>query len=132
MTANQFTGPRAKLRAVRRHGKTFREEMSKYIEGAQGGGLKAVVKPPTTYRSIIADLPPVPEDLSVIAGEIAYQSRSSLDVLACDLARWSGATNVNDVYFPIAKTSEGYFDPGSRNKIKKLTPELREMIDGLQ
>jgi hypothetical protein len=131
MTSIQFLGPRAKLRAVRRHGKAFREELNRYI-ATNKDALKFRVVPPFTGYTGFASFSPMPEDLSVIAGEIANQLRSSLDLLACDLAKRSGATNINDVYFPIARTKEGYFDKRSRNKIAKLTPELRQAIDDLQ
>ena len=124
MTTNQFTGPRAKLRAVRRNANLFRSEMDRYIAANQNA-IRVEIKPPTTSRVVIADLTPVPEDLSVIAGEIAYQLRSTLDLLACDLAQWSGQTDFSGVYFPIAKTEIGYSEKGTRKKIAKLKPELQ-------
>jgi hypothetical protein len=130
MATNQFTVPHAKLRASQRHGKAFGEELRRYVE-ANKNCLKFITKPPSTDQVLVATLLPIPEDLSIILGEIAQQIRSALDILACDLARWSGATNTNDVYFPIAKTKEGYLDKRSRNKIKKLKPELQNMIDDI-
>jgi len=127
----QFSGPRAKLRAVRRHYKVFRDEMNRYI-ASNKGALKIRVVPPSTEISVFAHLLPLPEDMSVIIGEIAHQLRSSLDLLACDLAKYSGATKVNDVYFPIARTKEGYFDKRSQNKIAKLLPDLRQAINDLK
>jgi hypothetical protein len=131
MSINQFTAPRAKLRASERHGKAFREEMNRYIANNKNCA-KIVVKPPSTDQVVVVTLPPPPDDLSVIVGEIAQQIRSALDILACDLARWSGASNLKGVYFPIAKTKQGYFDKRSRDKIKKLKPELQDMIDAIK
>jgi hypothetical protein len=131
MTINQFTAPRAKLRAAQRHGAAFREELARYI-AENKDCIKIVTKPPSTDQVVVATLAPVSHDLSVMAGEIAQQIRSALDILACDLARWSGVPNVNGVYFPIAKTKDGYFDKRSRDKIKKLKPELQDMIDAIK
>jgi hypothetical protein len=119
------------LRAATRSGKIFKEELNRYV-AENKDAFKVVVKPPSTDRVIIANLAPAPEGLSVSVGEGANHLRSALDILACDLARWSGATNVNDVYFPIAKTKQGYFEKRSRKKIKKLRPELQSMIDAIQ
>jgi hypothetical protein len=131
MTINQFTAPRAKLRASLRHGASFQEALNRYV-AENKDAVKLVVKPPSTDQVVVANFAPAPEGLSLSAGEIATQLRSALDILACDLARWSGATNINDVYFPIAKTREGYFDKRSRQKIKKLKPELQSMIDAIE
>jgi hypothetical protein len=131
MSANQFSGPRAKLRAATRSGEAFGKELSRYIAESKAA-VKFVVRPPSTDQVLVANFTPTPEVLSVCIGEIANHLRSALDILACDLARWSGATSINDVYFPIAKTKEGYFDPRTRRKIKKLKPELQGMIDAIQ
>jgi hypothetical protein len=131
MSANQFSGSRAKLRAATRSGEAFGTELNRYV-AENNAAVKFVVRPPSTDQVLVANFAPTPEALSVHIGEIANHLRSALDILACDLALWSGAKNINDVYFPIAKTKEAYLSPRVRRKIKKLKPELQGMIDAIQ
>lgn len=52
---------------------------------------------------------PIPEDICVLAGELIYQLRSSLDQIAVAFARMStGKTSPKSVYFPTGDCSKGF------------------------
>lgn len=129
--ANQFLGPRAKLRSVKRKGEQFRAEFNSYVEMSRAlpDSIKSILKPPSIDYVVVANLPPIPDDLAVLIGEIVVQLRSCLDQLACELATLSGAENVKGVYFPIAKNEADYFARGTRDKIRKLRKDIQDIID---
>jgi len=127
----QFSGPRAKVRASLRHRKAFEDEMRAYVE-RNSAAFTLLDSPVRRERTLLLELEPLPEDIQVIVGEIIQQLRSALDLLACDLARFSGAQNLKRVYFPIAQTEEGFWDKRAQDKIRRLSPELQDMVRDLK
>ena len=65
-------------------------------------------------------------------GMIVNEQRSILDALACKLATRNGANSINDVYFPIVKTREIFFDKISKRKIRRLDAADQQAIEDLK
>jgi hypothetical protein len=132
MTLALFEAPYAKLRGAKRHGDFFKQELNRYVDSHKNSAITWEQVSPSADRILYAELRPIPPDLSVMLGDIAYQLRSTLDVLTCDLARWSGHNDVKRVYFPIARTEEFYRTKDTQDKIEKLKPELRAIFDEIK
>lgn len=123
-----FPSSHAKLRAVHRHAAVFRAMLNQYVKSAQNS-IHTIQKPPRMDNYVVLDIPPIPDDLSAIIGDIVHNLRSALDTMAVDLAKISGADRVHDVYFPIAKHEQDYFAKGTQQKIAKLAPEYQKLIN---
>ena len=72
-----------------------------------------------------------PDDLALIAGEIIYQLRSSLDHLAWQLVEANGGVPGQGTYFPIAETAAKYIAkaPG---QVQGMSAAAISMIDAIQ
>lgn len=72
-----------------------------------------------------------PDDLALIAGEIVYQLRSSLDHLAWQLVEANGSVPGQSTYFPIGQTAAKYIAkaPG---QVQGMSAAAIGMIDALQ
>src|SRR5262245_10856243 len=75
-----------------------------------------------------------PLRLSVLAGEIIYQLRSSLDHLVWALARHTGGLTEEDdrLQFPVCSDPEQYEAAVSGGMIKGVPQPARKIIDGVQ
>ena len=65
-------------------------------------------------------------------GMLVNEQRSILDALACALALRNRANNTKDVYFPILKSKDGFFEQLGRRKIKKLNEADRKAIENIK
>lgn len=79
----------------------------------------------------MADLPPV---INVEVGAIINVIRSSLDILACTLAKRNGCIDPKDVYFPIVGGPAKFvrLKDGRIEKIKRLSGADQATIEGLK
>jgi hypothetical protein len=77
-------------------------------------------------------LVPPPVSLRQEVGMIVNEQRSILDALACTLATRNGANHTKDVYFPITKTREGFYEDLGRRKIRKLSVTDQDAIEKLK
>lgn len=75
---------------------------------------------------------PISSHITMRAGNIIHDIRSSLDLLACCLARANGYTNVSGTYFPFGKTKEIFETPKVQRKIKKLPAAAARYIRRLK
>lgn len=72
-----------------------------------------------------------PVSLRQEVGMIVNEQRAILDALACTLATRNGANHTNDVYFPITKTKEGFFQRG-QDKIRKISFTDQQTIEAIK
>lgn len=79
----------------------------------------------------VTDPPAIPPQLNLIASDALHNMRVALDYLAGTLALLNGRT-MTSVYFPIAASGDEYRAAETQRKIKKLAPNAKAFIDGLQ
>lgn len=80
---------------------------------------------------VIEQTKEIPGTISVVVGEIVYQLRSTLDHLACALARQNGSSDTS-VYFPFAGDRQEFYLPATQRKIHKLGPDAIALIEELK
>jgi hypothetical protein len=81
----------------------------------------------------IAEMPSIPDELSLIAGDALHNFRSVLDHLAFELFLVSnGDPNETHTYFPILDDFKDYQDSIFTRKVKGMTEPIVEAIKGIQ
>jgi hypothetical protein len=81
----------------------------------------------------IADIRPVPSELSLIIGDAIHNLRSALDLLACQLVKLS----VNDhdcayTYFPVSESSRKFRDELKKDKMQLMGKRVISILERLQ
>ena len=74
----------------------------------------------------------VPLRFAVLAGEIIYQLRSSLDHLLWALVEKQGATHKSSHQFPIAATAEEFVEARKRRRIEGVSASAEKLIEAVQ
>ena len=74
---------------------------------------------------------PIPEEISIVVGEICYNLRAALDYLVYELARLDSGCIQNGTQFPI-EYKKKHFDRNSPQKLKGLNPSHVTAIELLQ
>ena len=74
---------------------------------------------------------PIPEEISILVGEICYNLRAALDYLVYELARLDSGCIQNGTQFPIEYNKKN-FDRNSPQKLKWLHPRHVAAIESLQ
>lgn len=84
---------------------------------------------PAHYRSssIVVREPP-PRDISSIFGDIIHNLRSSLDLLACGMAKLFGASDVRNVQFPFAASAEKLKFKIKKRGLNGLSAQLQRLL----
>jgi hypothetical protein len=90
---------------------------------------------PATYDSVVArQKQPFPLAFHVEFGAYLNTIRSSLDLLACALAKRNNIPRLDDIYFPVAWSHAAFIDPKFKGKkfIDALSQTERAIIQSLQ
>jgi hypothetical protein len=129
MTEFQFFGAQLKMDAANGHYQRLHAVLEAYSRANADSITHEEVG---EFREISCDLPPLPHEASIIAGEAAYQLRSALDVMTCHLARLSGAADTGKTYFPMASDKAYFESKPTQRKIQALSPERQQRIRDLK
>ena len=131
VTNDPFESCRAKINRANLH----LEQLTRDIRAADNSlyGLTAKDDPHSGERIIQASFPRLLfVGLSIVAGEVIHQARSSLDHLVTGLRIKNGATSKSRISgFPIFWERDKY-EKNGRPMIKGLHPDAIAIIDGLQ
>jgi len=74
-----------------------------------------------------------PVSLRSEIGMIVNEQRAVLDALACTLARRGGANTTKDVYFPVTKDRQSFYEPkGGKYKIRRLSQADQDKIERIE
>lgn len=134
--------PKEKLGRAREHLKTFYDEMLAYMKTDPFGTTHEVDSETgdDVFRLDIRELPPV--RLSVIAGDVAHNFRSSLDYLVWQLALTTTDKPNDRSAFPIyggdadtdvkVEQARKQFNTARRSQIGDLPPAAQDIIESVQ
>lgn len=129
MPNSKFVGARAKTKAAAGHFNRLEPILRAYTKNNQNAIIADEVG---GFIEISCDLPALPPEASIVAGEVVYQLRSALDVMTCEMARWSGATDTSKTYFPMARDQVFFDAPSTQRKIAALSPDRQGLIQSLR
>jgi len=80
----------------------------------------------------VVNVPDVPLPVSLIAGDVLQNLRSSLDHLACHLVKRAGGRVTLQTCFPIANGPDEYMSPRFRRKVEGMRQEAIDAIDVIE
>jgi hypothetical protein len=80
----------------------------------------------------VVSVPDVPLTISLMAGDILQNLRSSLDHLACHLVRKEGKPVTSQTSFPIANDATEYMAPHFRRKVEGMGQKAVDAIDVIE
>jgi hypothetical protein len=82
----------------------------------------------------VADLTPIPPEISLIAGDAFQNLRTALDHLACGMIKKNQGPVTTLSGFPIFDSDTKYFDPkdGAIKKVRGMDPTAIKAIDSLK
>lgn len=84
------------------------------------------------YQVVVVGAFDIPSRLSVIAGEIVHQLRSSLDHLVCALVASQGGSFTRNHQFPICSSIKRFADSRARGAIDGVSVTAEEIIRSVQ
>jgi hypothetical protein len=125
-------GPKLKIDRANAHLVHLKAIENKFFQ-ANNPEIVIDIDPQTGNKVVKAILrEPPPEILHVIAGELIYQLRSSLDQIAVAMARLSVAKpNPKRVYFPTGQDLKG-FKAAARSHLKSFDRDFVKAVIGLR
>ncbi len=128
-------GCREKIGRAREHVRNLDAEITEFIESAPPTITVITKSDPATggvRQSIVIDGPKIPLRLSVIAGEVVHQLRSSLDHLIWQLVVANGSHEPSRLLeFPVVRDSTNYASAAGQ-KLKGVRADAAELIESLQ
>jgi hypothetical protein len=132
--ADGLDGCLAKIERAKEHLESLKASANEYIELAKktltqssyhsDDGLKVILRATCPLE--------VNPKISVIAGEIVHQLRSSLDHLLCALIYQAGGTPDQHSQFPICTSRENYELQIKRKRIRGVSPAAQQLIEQSQ
>lgn len=137
------SGPTLKVARANRHLLDFYQMMTDYLETDPFPVTLEDDADGVHQNARINIVRKVPLELGALLGDVVHNLRASLDLIACDMARQNGCTEVQieKTYFPISKNEEMYkLGPqtagggrgkSGRHKIHYLSPSDKDAIDAL-
>lgn len=130
-TINSLEGPKLRIERANAHINELIPLIRSFCEGQRYTSWVDVNPNGNRVIKVKIDPAPVPQLISVVAGEVLFLLRSSFDHMACALAIQNGATKTNDVYFPTGRDIE-HFVAQAKEKIHRLSSDAKGMIAALE
>ena len=124
-----LSGARAKIERANQHIRDLERERASFLARdphtvlAQYDPIREI----TTY--FLKDMQPIPEIISLIAGDAAHNLRTALDYVAFSLV--PAGLPTRDIYFPVCGSPEAYKSQ-SPGKTKGIPKPFKERIDRLK
>ena len=131
MSTDRLIGPKLKIERAKSHIDDLQSELTAYFGTGPYAVRRDLDANGKEEHLIIHSTKPIPNKVFGIVGDAIHNLRASLDYLAVALARANGATKIGDVYFPFGRDRKA-FEASAKEKIKRLSPDAREMIYALQ
>jgi hypothetical protein len=126
-----FRGPRLKIKRAKKHITELHNEVVAYVSRHPYLMVVQQDADPEYYCWVLRIRENIPEELSVILGDIVHNLRASLDILACELVRLNGA-DTHNVYFPFSIDQDGLEDAISRTHFNRAAPAVVDTIRTLK
>ncbi len=96
-------------------------------------GVRCEDDPNTLERTYyVTNLPDVPVEISLVAGDILQNLRSSLDHLVCHLVHKEGNPVTSQTAFPVANNAAEYISAVCRRKVKGAGQKAIDAIDAIE
>jgi hypothetical protein len=89
----------------------------------------AAIEHTTLY---VAEVKPVPDEISLIVGDAIHNLRSALDYLMWQLVEAGGGIPDRNIYFPIAESAKQYKSSIRNREIQKIAPDALHIIGSVQ
>jgi hypothetical protein len=129
-TQNRIHGIRLKIERAKKHIRDLDTAIQAFVLNKP---YRLEVKPhpiaeiqhTTLY---VAEIKPVPQEISLIVGDAIHNLRSALDHLAWQLVEAGGGTPDRNTYFPICDSAQQYASAMGNREIQKIAPEARNII----
>lgn len=127
-------GCMAKIERAKEHHESLKTNVAEFLKSAKESITQSSYHSDDGLKVILRATCPLEADfkISVIAGEIVHQLRSSLDHLLCALIYQAGKTPSRANQFPICTTRESYEDQVRRGRIKGISPAAEKLIEQSQ
>ena len=125
-------GPRAKIARAKEHLADL-ADLREGIRSSEPKPYAAVREIQTDGKLVVRfkDVAPLPQDVSLILGDLIHNLRSALDILVCDLIRHNGEEVTDDTGFPIVDRSNQLATRVKR-KMKGAGKTAKEAVKGLK
>lgn len=129
-----LNGCMAKIERAKEHHESLKTNVAEFLESAQKSVTQSSYHSDDGLKVILRATCPLEVSLkiSVIAGEIVHQLRSSLDHLLCALIYQAGQSPDRDSQFPICTSRESYEGQVKRGRIKGVSPAAEKLIEQSQ
>jgi hypothetical protein len=127
-------GCMAKIDRAKEHHESLKTNVNEFLESAYKSLTQSSYHSDDGLRVILRATCPLEVNLkiSVIAGEIVHQLRSSLDHLLCALIHQAGHSPGRATQFPICTSRESYEEQVKRGRIKGVSPAAEKLIEQSQ
>ncbi|MEZ2345353.1 hypothetical protein [Microcoleus sp.] len=124
----------AKINRAKEHHESLKTNVNEFLESANKSLTQSSYHSDDGLRVILRATCPLEVNLkiSVIAGEIVHQLRSSLDHLLCALIYQAGHSPGRTTQFPICTSRESYEEQVKRGRIKGVSPAAEKLIEQSQ
>lgn len=129
--ADALQEPKLKVRRAEQHIQECRAKCDAFFQSKPFSIFHDPNPGGVGYKTKLRLEKPIPDEISVIVGDVLFQLRSALDVLACCLATANGASNTKGTYFPFAADVTEYELLATQRKIAKLSTRHQNLIRGL-
>ncbi|HLW52531.1 MAG TPA: hypothetical protein VKW06_06780 [Candidatus Angelobacter sp.] len=80
----------------------------------------------------VAEVKPVPDNISLILGDAIHNLRSALDHLAWQLVELGGGKPDKNTYFPICERPHQYASMMGNREIQKIPKDARDILEAIQ
>ncbi len=122
-----FRGPNLKIQRAKKHISELHHEVATYIARHPYRMVVQQDTDPGYYCWVLRITEEIPEQLSVIIGDVVHNLRATLDLLACELVRLNGA-DTHNVYFPFSADQNGFEDAIHVRHMDRAAPDVVNMI----
>lgn len=132
--AHSLDGCMAKIERAKEHYETLKTNVAEFLGTANKSLTQSSYHSDDGLKVILRASCPLEVNLkiSVIAGEIVHQLRSSLDHLLCALIYKNGHAPSTKSQFPICTSLENYEKEVKRGRIKGVSPSAQNLIEQAQ
>lgn len=133
-TQKRIDGIRLKIKWAKKHIRELDAAINRFLQDQPYRiGAKPHRIPQIEHTTLyVAEVKPIPDEISLILGDAIHNLRSALDYLMWQLVEAYGGTPNKSIYFPIADTVQQYQSAIGNREIQKIAPNALDIIESVQ
>ncbi|MBI2171530.1 MAG: hypothetical protein HYU30_05860 [Chloroflexi bacterium] len=122
-----LVGVKLKLGRANHHLQELNTEITRFLKESSHTAV-ADFNPALGHYDVHIHLIPIPDNWSLVIGDVVHNIRAALDHLVCDLALLGPTPDCSETEFPIFLSRKLYVS--SRDRLKPLRQDRRAFIEG--